>query len=68
MKKILFLITVLFFIILQVHSLEVSKKELQSISNNSTIEFINYTGPHKKIDSIEAIKFWNKNRTHNFSK
>ena len=54
MKKILFLITVLFFIILQVHSLEVSKKELQSISNNSTIEFINYTGPHKKINLMQT--------------
>ena len=65
MKKILFLITVLFFIILQVHSLEVSKKELQSISNNSTIEFINYTGPHKKIDSIEAIKGIGSNLAQN---
>ena len=65
MKKILFLITVLFFIILQVHSLEVSKKELQSISNNSTIEFINYTGPHKKIDSIDAIKGIGSNLAQN---
>ena len=40
MKKISILLTVLFFITLQIHSIEVSKKELQSISNNSTIEFI----------------------------
>ena len=65
MKKISILLTVLFFITLQIHSIEVSKKELQSISNNSTIEFINYTGPHKKIDSLESIKGIGSNLAQN---
>ena len=65
MKKITILLTALFFITLQIHSLEVSKKELQNVSNNSTIEFINYTGPHKKIDSLEAIKGIGSNLAQN---
>ncbi|MCR4580449.1 MAG: hypothetical protein K5681_08885 [Treponema sp.] len=36
--------------------LEVDRSELQSISENTTIEFISYTGPHKKIDSAASIK------------
>ena len=34
---------------------EVNEKELQN-AGNETIEFINYTGPHKIIETIEAIK------------
>ncbi len=37
-------------------ALEVNKSELQKESEGTTIEFINYTGPHKVIDSINAIK------------
>ncbi len=36
-------------------ALEVDEKELQS-AGNDTIVFINYTGPHSKIDSLESIK------------
>ena len=36
-------------------ALEVDKNELNS-TGDTTIEFINYTGPHKVIDSIAAIK------------
>ena len=36
-------------------ALEVNKDELNS-ANDTTIEFINYTGPHKVIDSVAAIK------------
>ena len=36
-------------------ALEVNKSELDS-AGDTTIEFINYTGPHKVIDSIAAIK------------
>ncbi|SFI53991.1 P83/100 protein [Treponema bryantii] len=36
-------------------ALEVNKNELNS-TGDTTIEFINYTGPHKVIDSVAAIK------------
>lgn len=36
-------------------ALEVNKSELEGIQNQ-TIEFINYTGPHKVIDSADAIR------------
>ena len=36
-------------------ALEVDKNELDS-TGNTIIEFINYTGPHKVIDSVSAIK------------
>ena len=36
-------------------ALEVNKNELDS-TGDTTIEFINYTGPHKVIDSIASIK------------
>ena len=36
-------------------ALEVDKSELQN-ANDTVIEFINYTGPHKVIDSVAAIK------------
>lgn len=36
-------------------ALEVNKSELDS-TGDTTIEFINYTGPHKVIDSVASIK------------
>ena len=39
-----------------VHALEVNRAELQSAGSSDTIVFINYTGPHAKIDSIAGIK------------
>lgn len=54
MKKLL-LITLSLFVASSLFALEVDKKELES-SKNTTIEFINYVGPHKIIDSIDAIK------------
>ena len=38
-----------------ISALEVNRPELEGLQNQ-TIEFINYTGPHKVIDSLEAIK------------
>ncbi|MCR5188607.1 MAG: hypothetical protein K6C97_06690 [Treponema sp.] len=38
-----------------IFALEVDKNELQS-AESTTIEFINYTGPHKVIDSAASIK------------
>lgn len=55
MKKILSIFLVALFVSTNIFSLEVDKSELQS-TKSTTIEFINYTGPHKTIDSIEAIK------------
>lgn len=54
MKKILlFAISIMFASSL--FALEVNKSELEK-SKDTTIEFINYVGPHKVIDSIDAIK------------
>lgn len=53
-KKLLFSLLVL-FVASNLYSLEVDEKEIKSTSN-TTIEFINYTGPHKIIDSLDAIK------------
>ena len=53
-KKLLFSLLVL-FVASNLYSLEVDEKEIKSTSN-TTIEFINYTGPHKVIDSLDAIK------------
>lgn len=55
MKKILFFTFFAAVLSFSVFSLEVDKSELNAVQNE-TIEFINYTGPHKVIDSIEAIK------------
>lgn len=38
-----------------VFALEVDEEEIKR-TGSDTIEFINYTGPHKVIDSLEAIK------------
>ncbi len=52
-KSILLMLTAMFTAGL--FALEVDKSELNS-AGDTTIEFINYTGPHKVIDSISAIK------------
>lgn len=41
---------------LPLFALEVNESELKSAGNNDTIVFINYTGPHAKIDSLSSIK------------
>ena len=56
MKKILSIVAILILFSSGVFALEVDKSELQNGSGDTTIEFINYTGPHKKIDSLSAIK------------
>ena len=55
MKKILSVFFVSILISTNIFALEVDKTELQS-TKSTTIEFISYTGPHKIIDSVEAIK------------
>ena len=55
MKKILSVFFVSLLISTNIFALEVDKTELQS-TKSTTIEFISYTGPHKIIDSVEAIK------------
>ena len=54
MKKLLFIASIFLFAA-SVFALEVNEPELK-VTGNETIEFINYTGPHKVIDSLEAIK------------
>lgn len=46
----------LFLLALPVSALEVNENELKSTGNADTIVFVNYTGPHAKIDSLESIK------------
>lgn len=56
MKK-QFLITILSLLVFNgLFALEVNQSELKSAQENNTIEFINYTGPHKIINSIDEIK------------
>ena len=55
MKKILSLSFVFLCLSAVIFALEVDEPELKT-SGTETIEFINYTGPHKVIDSISAIK------------
>ena len=56
MKRIIIFIQFLFLMTVAVHALEVNRAELQSAGSSDTIVFINYTGPHAKIDSIAGIK------------
>ena len=56
MKKIISLFVSSLFISLAFFGLEVDRSELQSVSQNATIEFINYTGPHKVINSASSIR------------
>lgn len=55
MKKITCLLLISLLSISSFFSLEVDKNELNT-TGNEIIEFINYTGPHKVIDSAQAIK------------
>lgn len=55
MKKITCLLLISLLSISAIFSLEVDKNELNT-TGNEIIEFINYTGPHKVIDSAQAIK------------
>ena len=55
MKKTLILFALTALITSGLFALEVNKNELNS-TGDTTIEFINYTGPHKVIDSVAAIK------------
>lgn len=54
MKKII-LITAALILAFNAFCLEVDEKELKG-TENTTIEFINYAGPHKVIDSAESIR------------
>ena len=54
MKKLL-IIASIFMLAAGAFALEVNEPELR-VTGSETIEFINYTGPHKVIDSLEAIK------------
>lgn len=60
MKKCLLFISISLFLALGVSALEVDRAELEK-TNDTTIEFINYTGPHKVIDSVSAIKSIGRN-------
>ncbi len=55
MKKSLLLLALSLLLSAGLFALEVNQPELTS-TGDQTIEFINYTGPHKVIDSIAAIK------------
>ena len=55
MKKTLLLLALSLLLSAGLFALEVNQPELTS-TGNQTIEFVNYTGPHKVIDSISAIK------------
>ncbi len=55
MKKTLLLLALSLLLSAGLFALEVNQPELTS-TGDQTIEFINYTGPHKVIDSIAAIK------------
>ena len=55
MKRLSLFFTLSIFICANIFALEVDKSELQN-ANDTVIEFINYNGPHKVIDSIAAIK------------
>lgn len=54
MRKLFFFLSV-FLLTSYMFSLEVDRDELQS-AKNETIEFINYVGPHKVIESVASIK------------
>lgn len=54
MKKRVLFIALIGLLSVAAFGLEVDEEELKS--TNTTIEFINYTGPHRVIDSINAIR------------
>ena len=55
MKKISILIAALIAVAGSLFALEVNKTEVEKFRED-TVEFISYTGPHKVIDSAEAIR------------
>ncbi|MEL3905652.1 MAG: P83/100 family protein [Treponema sp.] len=54
MKRMLFLFLCGFFIGTAAFTIEVDQNELKQ-AENTPIEFINYTGPHTEIDSLQSI-------------
>lgn len=54
MKKLLSAVILSLVLVSSVFALKVYDSELKSAKD--TIEFINYTGPHKKIETLDAIK------------
>lgn len=54
--KINLLILLAFVTAIPLFAQKVDEEELKSAGNNDTIVFINYTGPHSKIDSLASIK------------
>lgn len=56
MKRIIFFIQFFILTAFIISAVEVDKSELQSAGSDETIVFINYTGPHSKIDSLASIK------------
>ena len=55
MKKTLAFLALTLLLSAGIFALEVNQSELTS-TGDTTIEFINYTGPHKVIDSVAAIR------------
>ena len=55
MKKFTAFVVAVIFAATSLSALSVDRDELNT-TQNTTIEFINYVGPHKVIDSLEAIK------------
>lgn len=55
MKKITSLLAISIFTASSIFSIEVNKTEL-NVTGKEVVEFINYTGPHKVIDSAQSIK------------
>lgn len=55
MKRFVLTLAIAVLVSAGLSALEVNENELSS-TGDTTIEFINYTGPHKVIDSISAIK------------
>ena len=55
MRKLLFFSFFTFLIIFSGFAIEVDKPEIDSVKNK-TIEFINYTGSHDAVDSVDTIR------------
>lgn len=56
MKKSVIAALSLFLLTFNIYSLEVAKNELEESSKNTVIEFINYAGPHRIIESAASIR------------
>ncbi len=56
MNKLFTIITLILLVpFIQIGAVEIAEQELESVSG-SAIDFINYEGPHEKIETIEQIK------------